>query len=39
MFVSVGCVSSLKANATVSLFKGAGNCCWVEAKLGLYMKR
>lgn len=39
MFVSVGCVSSLKANATVSLFKGAGHGCWVEAKLGLYMKR
>lgn len=39
MFVSVGCVSSLKANATVSLFKGAGHCCSVEAKLGLQMKQ
>lgn len=39
MFVSVGCVTSLKANSTVSLFKGAGRCCWLEAALGLDMKQ
>lgn len=39
MFVSVQCVGSLKANSTVSLFKGAGHCCWVEAELNLHMKQ
>lgn len=39
MFISVGCVRSLKANSTVSLLKGAGHCCWVEAKLGHYVKK